>query len=180
MARYKIIAHLINPSLQDDKTLTDEYINDYDFIRNGGKQAIGYFMEKYPIDSNAYENLNSTNEYEIEEDADGIYLFKKCENVTESKRKKVKLTETQLKQIVAESVKRVLKEMDEFTPHGYKGMNNYGGNEIQISDSGDSARLKFQDGEVTDWLEIEFDEDGVAYVTTPYGEQEKLSDYMRY
>ena len=98
----------------------------------------------------------------------------------ESKKNTVKLTETQLKHIVAESVKRVLKEMDEFTPHGYKGMNNYGGNEIQISDSGDSARLKFQDGEVTDWLEIEFDEDGVAYVTTPYGQQEKLSDYMRY
>ena len=59
-------------------------------------------------------------------------------------------------------------------------MNNYGGNEIQINRSGDAARIKFQDGEITDWLEIDFDEQGVAYVTTPYGEQEKLSDYMRY
>lgn len=92
----------------------------------------------------------------------------------------VKLNESQLRKVIAESVQRVLKEMDEFTPHGYKGMNNYGGNEIQINNSGDAARLKFQDGEVTDWLEIEFDEDGVAYVTTPYGQQEKLSDYMRY
>ena len=92
----------------------------------------------------------------------------------------VKLNENTLKQIVAESVKKVLKEMDEFTPNGYRGLNNYGGNEIQISKNGDSARLKFQDGEITDWLEIEFDEEGVAYVTTPYGEQEKLSDYMKY
>lgn len=65
-------------------------------------------------------------------------------------------------------------------PNRYKAMNIYGGNEIQINKNGDSARLKFQDGEITDWLEIEFDEEGVAYVTTPYGEQEKLSDYMKY
>jgi hypothetical protein len=69
---------------------------------------------------------------------------------------------------------------DDFQPNGYKGMNNYGGNEIQVDNRGESARIRFQDGEVTDWLEIEFDEDGVAYVTTPYGEQEKLADYMRY
>ena len=75
----------------------------------------------------------------------------------------VKLNENTLKQIVAESVKKVLKEMDEFTPNGYRGLNNYGGNEIQISKNGDSARLKFQDGEITDWLEIEFDEEGVAW-----------------
>ena len=68
---------------------------------------------------------------------------------------------------------------DDFQPNGYKAMNNYGGNEIQVNKGGDSARIKFQDGEVTDWLEIEFDEEGVAYVTTPHGEQEKLSDYMR-
>ena len=92
----------------------------------------------------------------------------------------VKLNENTLKQIVAESVKKVLKEMDESTPNGNRGLNNYGGNEKKKKKNGDSARLKFQDGEITDWLEIEFDEEGVAYVTTPYGEQEKLSDYMRY
>lgn len=76
--------------------------------------------------------------------------------------------------------KKLLKGIDEFMPNRYKAMNIYGGNEIQINKNGDSARLKFQDGEITDWLEIEFDEEGVAYVTTPYGEQEKLSDYMKY
>lgn len=101
----------------------------------------------------------------------------------ESKKMKqntIRINENTLKKIVSESVKKILKESDEFTPQGYKGMNNYGGNEIQINRSGDAARIKFQDGEVTDWLEIDFDEQGVAYVTTPYGEQEKLSDYMRY
>lgn len=98
---------------------------------------------------------------------------------------KYEMNESQLREIVRkvikESLDEVWNELDgEFRPNGYKAMNNYGGNEIQINNSGDSARLKFQDGEVTDWLEIEFDEDGVAYVTTPYGEQEKLSDYMRY
>ena len=102
----------------------------------------------------------------------------KNENIM--KQNTIKLNESSIRKMVAESVKRVLKEMDEFIPHGYKAMNNYGGNEIQISKSGDAARLKFQNGEVSDWLEIEFDEEGVAYVTTPYGQQEKLSEYMRY
>lgn len=98
---------------------------------------------------------------------------------------KYEMNESQLREIVRKVIKESLEEVwnepdGEFSPNGYKAMNNYGGNEIQINNSGDSARLKFQDGEVTDWLEIEFDEDGVAYVTTPYGEQEKLSDYMRY
>ena len=103
---------------------------------------------------------------------------------TENRNKNVvRLTESKLKQIVAESVKKVLKEWDsddDFVGHGYKTTSNLGGNEIQISDSGDAARLKFPNGRITDWLEIEFDEEGVAYITTPDGDMERLDEYMRF
>lgn len=91
----------------------------------------------------------------------------------------VRLNESQLRRIVKESVKRVLKESDDFRPAGYRTVSNLGGHEVQIHPSGDSARFKFYGGEPTDWLEIEFDEDGVAYVETERG-RERLSDYMRY
>ena len=113
-------------------------------------------------------------------DANGQFTDLVYTNESKTKKNTVKLNESQLKKIVTESVKRVLKEVDDFNAHGYKAINNYGGNEIQINNSGDAARLKFQNGEITDWLEIEFDDEGVAYITTPNGQQEKLSDYMRY
>lgn len=94
----------------------------------------------------------------------------------------IQMNESKFRKMVSKIIKESLEELggeDDFQPNGYKAMNNYGGNEIQVNKGGDSARIKFQDGEVTDWLEIEFDEEGVAYVTTPHGEQEKLSDYMR-
>lgn len=91
----------------------------------------------------------------------------------------IRLTEQDLHRIVKESVKRVLKESDNFKPTGYRTVSNLGGHEVQIHPSGDSARFKFYGGEPTDWLEIEFDEDGVAYVETERG-RELLSNYMRY
>ena len=112
MARYKIVAHLIDPELQDRKTLTKEYLRDFDFIERGGKGAMELLYNKYPIDSNAYEDFNSTDEFKLEQDADGIYLFKRCDGMKESKKRQntVKLNESQLRKIVAESVKKVLKE----------------------------------------------------------------------
>ena len=94
----------------------------------------------------------------------------------------IRLTEGDLRNIIKESVKKILKEDgDKFMPHGYKGVTNNGGYEMQISNRGDEARLRDSvTNEVTDWMEIEFDEDGVAYVTTPDGENERLCDYMRY
>ena len=92
---------------------------------------------------------------------------------------RVKLTESDLHRIVKESVKKILKESDDFKATGYKGVSNLGGYEIQIHPNGDAARFKFFDGEPTDWMEIEFDENGVAYVETERGRQ-MLSDYMRY
>lgn len=68
---------------------------------------------------------------------------------------------------------------DVFKADGYRGVSNVGGNEIQINKSGDAARFRMYGGEPTDWMEIEFDEDGVAYVDTPSG-REMLADYMRY
>lgn len=56
-----------------------------------------------------------------------------------------------------------------------------GGKEVQISDRGDAVRFRDNHGtpgEVTDWLEIQFDEDGVAYVETEWG-TERLDEYMR-
>ena len=94
---------------------------------------------------------------------------------------KIKLTESKLKQIVAESVKKVLRESDEFKPHSYKGTSNWGGNEIQLSDRGDEARIRdSHTGKISNWMEIQFDEDGVAYVTDENGNEERLCDYLRY
>ena len=94
---------------------------------------------------------------------------------------KIRLTESKLKQIVAESVKKVLRESDEFKPHGYKGTSNWGGNEIQLSDRGDEARIRdSHTGKISNWMEIQFDENGVAYVTDENGNEERLCDYLRY
>lgn len=93
----------------------------------------------------------------------------------------IRITESELKKVIAESVRKVLKETEDFQAHGYKGMSNWGGNEIQISDSGDAARIRdSHTGDITDWMEIQFDEDGVAYVTDENGNEERLCDYMRY
>lgn len=98
------------------------------------------------------------------------------------KKQLIRLTESDLYRIIKESVNIILKENeDDFTPHGYRGITNNGGYEMQISDKGDTARLRDSvTNDITDWMEIEFDEEGVAYVTTPDGEQERLCDYMRY
>lgn len=76
-----------------------------------------------------------------------------------------------------------LNENEEFIPQGYKVDSNFGGKEIQISNSGDAARIRTnysgQPDEPSEWMEIQFDDEGIAYVETPNG-IEKLSDYMRY
>ena len=97
-------------------------------------------------------------------------------NENKAGKKVVKLTEGDIRNMVS----IVLNEMvgDEFKPNGYRGVSNAGGNEIQVNDSGDAARFRLYGGEPTDWMEIEFDENGVAYVDTPSG-REMLSDYMR-
>lgn len=98
-----------------------------------------------------------------------------------AKKNTIRLTENELKNIISESVRNILKENDGFQAHGYKGTSNTGGLEMQISNSGDAARLRNSvTNQVSDWLEIQFDEDGVAYVIDENGNEERLCDYMRY
>lgn len=113
------------------------------------------------------------------------YSKQKYGTYGESKNKKLTMKGSQFKNLVKECLSEVLserkqlKESDEFKPSGYRTVSNLGGHEVQIHPSGDSARFKFYGGQPTDWMEIEFDENGAAYVETERG-RELLADYMRY
>ena len=113
------------------------------------------------------------------------YEKRKYGTYGESKKGKVSMSENQFKSLVRECLMEViaerkqLKESDEFNPSGYRTVSNMGGHEVQIHPSGDSARFKFYGGQPTDWMEIEFDENGAAYVETGRG-RELLANYMRY
>ena len=89
-----------------------------------------------------------------------------------------KLNESQLRQMIKESIKKVLCEND-FTPHGYMTTSNLGGKEIEISNSNDAVRFRTEDGSISDWFEIEYDEEGNPIVNTPWG-TEDLNNYMRF
>ena len=70
-----------------------------------------------------------------------------------------------------------------FEAHGTYTISNNGGYEIMISPDGDGAKVKEQDGTVSDWLEIEYidDEDtlGSEPVIDPNGYNIPLSQVMR-
>ena len=115
----------------------------------------------------------------------------------ENKSKKKELNENSIRAIVAEALKQVLsqrlnEEMDEFKPHGYCCDSNWGGKEIEISDSGDAARIRTNYGDgpskPSEWCEIQYDfqdedgndmDDGRPYILVN-GEKEYLDNYMRY
>ena len=101
------------------------------------------------------------------------------------KQKQSRSDESRLNRIIRESINRVIRESeDEFVPHGYYADSNWGGKEVQISDSGDAARFRRNYGtpeDPTDWLEIQYHperEDFGGYCETPWGD-EPLSNYMR-
>ena len=73
--KYKIVAHLLSPDLQDEKTRTAEYDADYEKFQD--VRNIEEFEKKYPIDSNVVEEFDSIVDYILQADADGIYLYKK-------------------------------------------------------------------------------------------------------
>lgn len=51
---------------------------------------------------------------------------------------------------------------------------------MQVDDRGEMAKLRdVHTGNVSEWLEIQFDEDGVAYVIDENGDEERLCDYLR-
>jgi len=74
-------------------------------------------------------------------------------------------------------------EGDDFKSHGTYTVSNTGGYEVELADSGDGARLKLPNGEITDWFEIEFipnDEDGeLEPVIDPNGYNVPLNMVMR-
>ena len=77
--KYKLVAHLISPELQDKEIVTDGYVRDYERfsdVSNGGE-----FLMKYPIESNVVEEFDVDCDYVcdylLNEDDDGIYLFQK-------------------------------------------------------------------------------------------------------
>ena len=77
--KYKLVAHLVSPELQDKEIVTDEYIRDYkrfSDVSNGEE-----FLMKYPIESNVVEEFDVdcdyVRDYLLNEDDDGIYLFQK-------------------------------------------------------------------------------------------------------
>ena len=73
--KYKLVAHLVSPELQDKEIVTDEYIRDYkrfSDVSNGEE-----FLMKYPIESNVVEEFDADCDYLLNEDDDGIYLFQK-------------------------------------------------------------------------------------------------------
>ena len=70
---------------------------------------------------------------------------------------------------------------NDFKPNGYKATSAFGGYEMQVDNRGEMARLRdSHTGNVSEWLEIQFDEEGVAYVIDENGNEERLCDYMRY
>ena len=64
-----------------------------------------------------------------------------------------------------------------FISHGHFCISNFGGYEIQLSDCGDGARLKYYD-KVSRWQEIKFNVAGEPYVTY-YGRKLELNNFMR-
>ena len=77
--KYKLVAHLVSPELQDKKIVTDEYIRDYERFSDVSNEE--EFLMKYPIESNVVEEFDVDCDYVcdylLNEDGDGIYLFQK-------------------------------------------------------------------------------------------------------
>ncbi|MDY5646247.1 MAG: hypothetical protein SPF22_04485 [Candidatus Onthovivens sp.] len=77
--KYKLVAHLVSPELQDKEIATDEYIRDYERFSDVSNEE--EFLMKYPIESNVVEEFDVDCDYVcdylLNEDGDGIYLFQK-------------------------------------------------------------------------------------------------------
>ena len=50
-----------------------------------------------------------------------------------------------------------------FEPQGYLTLSNYGGIEIEVNNTGDAVRFRMYDGNVSEWQELKFDENGEMY-----------------
>ena len=99
---------------------------------------------------------------------------------------KIRITENELKQIVAESVKKVLNEND-FTPTSHRYTPSWGDEnrkkiQMQVSKDRQKARLKdCTTNTISDWLDVQFDEEtGLTYVIDKNGQRENLCNFVLY
>ena len=74
MNKYKIVAHLLAPELQDGGGTPDAVIDFFLYSKGYDNEE---FLRKYPIDSNVFSEFKDNSEYIITSDDDGIYLWEK-------------------------------------------------------------------------------------------------------
>jgi len=65
----------------------------------------------------------------------------------------------------------------EFKSHGFYCVSNFGGYEIELSDCGGAARLKYYD-KVSRWQEIKYNNASESYVTY-YGRKILLNNFIK-
>lgn len=154
-------------------------------------EKMGYFRPEYVDGSKPYEQwFNAKGQRIYVQRIDPLSDLRKNTGKSgfrmhESKTNKnvVKISENTLRQIVAESVKKVLSEIAEaFIPMGYTYNRKFGGRELQISRNEDMVRFRTNDGngnigEPTEWLKIDYDKNGDAYADTSNG-REFLKNYV--
>ena len=154
-------------------------------------EKMGYFRPEYVDGSKPYEQwFNAKGQRIYVQRIDPLSDLRKNTGKSgfrmhESKTNKnvVKISENTLRQIVAESVKKVLSEIAEvFIPMGYTYDRKFGGRELQISRNEDMVRFRTNDGngnigEPTEWLKIDYDKNGDAYADTSNG-REFLKNYV--
>ncbi len=51
----------------------------------------------------------------------------------------------------------------DFIPQGYLTLSNSGGIEIEVNNAGDAVRFRMYGGNVSEWQELKFDENGEVY-----------------
>ena len=114
--------------------------------------------------------------YEKEEKKDDDSSKEKGENQASAKRRERVISRLKSDGVdVAQYAYRLWPDKDEDSARSYF----YKCLDSKTNDTGDV--YKFTSDEINRlYSMLSNDEEGVAYVTTPYGEQEKLSDYMRY
>ena len=154
-------------------------------------EKMGYFRPEYVDGSKPYEQwFNAKGQRIYVQRIDPLSDLRKNTGKSgfrmhESKTNKniAKISENTLRQIVAESVKKVLSEIAEaFIPMGYTYDRKFGGRELQISRNEDMVRFRTNDGngnigEPTEWLKIDYDKNGDAYADTSNG-REFLKNYV--
>ena len=65
-----------------------------------------------------------------------------------------------------------------FKAHGYRCLSNYGSVEIQISEDGSMAQLRYYEQKPTRWLEIQYDSCGEPFVEYKTS-REYLNQFMK-